>query len=227
MEDVYGCYAEQLRQGHQFAAEGRFKDALRHYQSAADLAGARALPHVAVGGMWLRLGHAKEALAAFERGLARDPADLDALRGRAAALLAAGRRAEAAQAQQLVANRAGRGANGAPAGPATQMSRADALMVAGEQAHAAGNTTVAISTWLAESADHAQASRYDAALDACLRALAADSSSVRVHLEITRLYAARGWTAQGRERAQLLRHLLALQPDTAIAAELEGLVAGA
>src|SRR3954469_21783648 len=97
MQDVYGRYAEALRLGHQRAAEGKFKDALGHYEAAAELGGEmRALPHVAVGGMYLRLSKVREALEAYERALAVEPSDMDAVTGRAAALLAAGRRGEAA-----------------------------------------------------------------------------------------------------------------------------------
>jgi len=136
MDDVYGRYRDALRLGHQLAAEGRFKEALRHYQAAAELAGSRALPHVAVGGMLLRLGQARDALAAFDRALEREPDDPDALSGRVAALLAAGRRAEAAQVQALMARPREPGASGAPAGDATPVSGADNLMATGEQARA-------------------------------------------------------------------------------------------
>ena len=70
MDDVYARYRESLRLGHQEAAEGRYAEALTHYQSAADVAADRALPHVAVGGVQLRLGHPKDALASYERALA-------------------------------------------------------------------------------------------------------------------------------------------------------------
>jgi tetratricopeptide (TPR) repeat protein len=225
MSDVYARYAEALRMGHQQAAEGRFKDALHHYRAAAELAGERALPHVALGGMYLRLGHAREALAAYERALGCAPDDLDALSGRAAALLAAGRRAEAAAAQARIDERARGLANGsAPAGPQTPMSRADTLMIAGDQARAAGDHAAAVEAWLAESTEHAAAERYDAALDACLRALALDSSAVAVHVALARIYARRGWLDEARQRAQLLRRLLDLRPEPAIQEQLDQVV---
>jgi len=226
MDDVYGRYRDALRLGHQLAAEGRFKEALRHYQAAAELAGSRALPHVAVGGMLLRLGQARDALAAFDRALEREPDDPDALSGRVAALLAAGRRAEAAQVQALMARPREPGASGAPAGDATPVSGADNLMATGEQARASGSVSAAVDAWLAESAEHRAAQHHDAALDACLRALALDSSSARTHLEFARIWLERGWAEHARERMQLLGRLLALAPDAQVSAALSSLAAG-
>ena len=59
---------------------------------------------------------------------------------------------------------------------------------------------------------------HDAALDACLRALALDSSAPRVHLEIARAWLARGWPDRAAQRLQLLERLLALQPDKRVSA---------
>lgn len=223
MQDVYGRYAEALRLGHQRAAEGRFKDALGHYQAAALLAGERALPNVAVGGMYLRLGKVREALVAFERALAHEPEDVDALTGRAAALLAAGRRGEAAQVQERITNGGPVGA--APAGDATLTPNSDRLMLAGEDARASRRPSAAIDAWLAESAEHRAAEHYDAALDACLRALSLDSSAARSHLELCRVWLARGWNDLAAERVTLLERLLALQPDAHVSAALRDLAA--
>jgi tetratricopeptide (TPR) repeat protein len=221
MQDIYGRYAEALRLGHQRAAEGRFKDALGHYQAAAELAGERAVPHVAVGGMLLRLGHVREALAAYERALVHEPDDVDALTGRAAALLAAGRRGEAAQVQEQI-TRGGPAAG--PTGGATPISNADRLMAAGEEARASRRTSAAIDAWLAESAEHRAAEHYDAALDACLRALALDSSAARSHLELARVWLARGWKDLAAERVALIERLLTLQPDAPVSAALRDLL---
>ena len=223
MDDVYGRYRDALRLGHQLAAEGRFKDALHQYQAAADVAGERALPHVAVGGMLMRLGQPREALAAFDRALEREPNDPDALSGRAAALLKAGRRTEAAQVQALIAQQREAGPVSAPAGDATPMTHADNLMATGEQARAGGRAPAAIDAWLAESVEHRAAKHHDAALDACLRALALDSSAARTHLELTRVWLARGWNDRAVVRMQLLDRLLALQPDATVATALHSL----
>ena len=227
MDDVYKRYAEELRTGHQLAAEGKYKDALRHYQAAAELAGERALPHLHVGSMLLHLGKSKDAVAAFERALAQEPKNLDALTGHAAALLAAGRRAEAGQVQARIALIRGREPDsvGAPAVDATPMSSAEMQMIAGEQARAAGNGQGAIDAWLAEAREYSNAALYDAALDACLRALAIDSSTSRIHLEMARVYFKRGWLDRAVERVTLLRRLLSMESDEEVRAALAGLVA--
>src|SRR5919108_3840106 len=154
MDDVYAQYREALKLGHQEAAAGRFAQALRHYHDAAELAPDRALPHIAVGGMQLRLGHARESLAAYERALQNEPTNIDALTGRAAALLAAGRRDEAHKVQQEIADarRAAESPMGFAPGDATPMSSADSHHAAGEMALTQGNTEAAIDAWLAESA---------------------------------------------------------------------------
>lgn len=224
MDDIYGRYREALRLGHHEAAEGRFGEALRNYQTAAEVAGDRALPHVGMGAMLLRLGRAKEALAAYERALVAEPTNLDALTGRAATLLATGRRDEAARVrQQMVDMRQSADLPSAPAGDGTPMSRADTLHAAGEEAMRAGTHEAAIDAWLAESAEHATEGHLDAALDASLRALAVAPGAPRIHLELCRLYFRRGWSDQGVERALLLERLLTLEPDPAIEAELRQL----
>ncbi|MEP7158357.1 MAG: tetratricopeptide repeat protein [Chloroflexota bacterium] len=223
MQDIYGRYAEALRLGHQSAAEGRFKDALSHYQAAAELAGERALPHVAIGGMFLRLGKVREALSAYERALTYDPEDMDAQTGRAAALLAAGRRSEAAEVHERITH--GGPLAGAPAGDATQTPNSERLMLAGEEARASQRPSAAIDAWLAESAEHRAAEHYDAALDACLRALSLDSSAARSHLEFARVWLARGWKSLAAERVKLLERLLALQPDDQVSAALRDIAA--
>ncbi|HUR16200.1 MAG TPA: tetratricopeptide repeat protein [Candidatus Limnocylindrales bacterium] len=225
-DDVYARYREALRLGHQEASEGHFAQALTLYQTAADLATGRALPLVGVGSMNLRLGRARDALVAYERALSFEPTNLDALTGRAAALLAAGRRDEAARVQQQIIDiRDGGPPAAAPAFNATPTSVADALYMEGDQALRRHNNDAAIDAWLGESREHAGATRFDAALDATMRALAIDPSSARVHLEMARLYFARGWVEQGVERALLLDRLLALEPDPRIQLALRSLAA--
>jgi tetratricopeptide (TPR) repeat protein len=223
--DVYARYAEALRAGHQFAASGKLKDALRCYRSASELGPDRAVPHVALGGTLLRLGQARDALAAYERALELEPNDVDALAGRAAALLAAGRRTEAAQAQERINGGAVAGGK-ATAGPFGPLSAADRLWASGEQARAAGKKKDAIDAWLAESAEHRVAGHHDASLDACLRALALDSSAPRIHLEIARAWLGRGWQERAAERLRLLDRLLMLQPDKDVAAAARELITG-
>jgi tetratricopeptide (TPR) repeat protein len=224
MADVYGQYAEALRAGHQFAASGQLKEALRCYRAATELAADRAVPHVALGGTLLRLGQNKDALAAYDRALELEPNDVDALTGRAAALLATGKRAEAAQLRQQIIS-------GVPVTAPAQLggaptSAADRHLASGEQARVAGKINAAIDAWLAESAEHRVAGHHDASLDACLRALSLDSSATRVHLEIARAWMARGWHERANERLRLLDRLLALQPDRQVAAAARELTRG-
>ena len=226
MDDVYARYREALRLGHQEAAEGRFAEALRHYQVAADVAADRALPHIAIGGMHLRLGRAKDALTAYDRALRAEPQNLDALGGRAAALLANGRRDEAARVRKQISDaRHAADSPEAQSGDGSPMSSADTLHAAGEAALRAGKGEAAIDAFLAESAEHTMVGHLDAALDASLGALAVSPGSARIHLELTRLYFRRGWTDKAVERALLLDRLLGLEPDDAIHAELRQLAA--
>jgi len=223
MDDVFARYQAALRTGHQLAAEGRFKDALIKYEEAAHVAERRALPQVCIGGMQLRLGKPKEALQAYDRALELEPDDLDAMTGRAAALLAAGRRAEAADAQQRIVER--------QAGPApvpttpdalrTPLSTAETLAIAGEQARDSGHTDAAVDAWLAESEEQLEAQQFDAAIDAILRVLALDTGSMRAHLQLTRIYFRRGWRPEALERIALMRKLLALSPDPEMTAALD------
>ena len=105
------------------------------------------------------------------------------------------------------------------------MTRADTRRVAADEALRAGQTEAAIDAFLAESAEHAAAKHFDAALDASMSALSVKPSSRRVHLQMTRLYFQRGWTDKGVERALLLDRLLSLDPDPAVAGELRELAA--
>jgi tetratricopeptide (TPR) repeat protein len=129
MDDVYTRYREALRLGHQEAAEGRFAQALSHYQVAAGAAPGRALPQIAIDAMHLRLGHVKESLAAYEQALQLEPANLDAMTGQTAALLAAGRREDAARVQRQMLDLTRPAMAEAPSpSEMTPMSRADTLM---------------------------------------------------------------------------------------------------
>jgi hypothetical protein len=63
------------------------------------------------------------------------------------------------------------------------MTPADALFVEGAEALQRHNNDAAIDAWLGESREHVTAERFDAALDASLRALAIDPGAARIHLE--------------------------------------------
>ncbi len=101
---LYERYKDALRQGHVAALRGRLEDAVVAYGEAARLAPERPLPHVSIGGVRLRLGDTAAAIAAFGEALARAPRDEAALAGRADALVTAGRRVEAAETLDLLAD---------------------------------------------------------------------------------------------------------------------------
>ena len=56
-----------------------------------------------------------------------------------------------------------------------------------------------------------------------MRALALDTGSSRVHLELTRLYFERGWYAEANQRSASLRRLLELSPNAEVSAGLDQL----
>jgi protein O-GlcNAc transferase len=93
---LYERYKDALRRGHVATMHGRTDVALAAYVEAATIAPDRALPHASIGTVYLRSGRPHDALSSFDAALARSPGDEAALAGRAAALEAIGRRAEAA-----------------------------------------------------------------------------------------------------------------------------------
>jgi len=94
--DVFERYRDALRQGHVAARRGRPDQALAAYIEAATLAPERSLPHASIGGVYLGQGRFAEAVGPFTAALDRMPTDEAALAGRAEALAALGRRADAA-----------------------------------------------------------------------------------------------------------------------------------
>ena len=95
-EVLYEQYKEALRRGHVAALRGRLDAAAAAYEEAARIAPDRALPYVGLGGVLTRLGRPDAALGAYAAALERAPADDGALRGKADVLATVGRRAEAA-----------------------------------------------------------------------------------------------------------------------------------
>jgi tetratricopeptide (TPR) repeat protein len=96
-EALYERYKDALRRGHVAALRGRHDVALDAYGEATRLAPDRALPFVSIAGVLARLGHASDALTAYDAALDRAPADEGALRGRADLLAATGDRIGAAE----------------------------------------------------------------------------------------------------------------------------------
>ena len=103
-DPIYERYKEALKQGHVAVLRGRLEEAIEHYRAAAGIATDRPLPHSSLGGVLLRLGRLDEALGAYTEALARAPTDEGALAGRSDALLAAGRRTEAAEVLETLAD---------------------------------------------------------------------------------------------------------------------------
>jgi tetratricopeptide (TPR) repeat protein len=102
-ETLYERYKDALRRGHVAALRGRLDAALVAYGEAAELAPERALPHASLGSVLRKLGRDDEALAAFGVALERAPRDEAALNGRADILAGRGRRVEAAEALDRLA----------------------------------------------------------------------------------------------------------------------------
>jgi len=100
---LYEQYKDALRQGHVAALQGRLDAALVAYGEAARLVPERALPLVSIAGIHLRIGDTAAALDAFDEAIDRAPRDEAALAGRADVLIRAGRRVEAAEALDLLA----------------------------------------------------------------------------------------------------------------------------
>ena len=94
--------------------------------------------------------------------------------------------------------------------PAALSSAADAALEAGEP----GRATELL---LAAARAYHATGRFDAALDACYRALATAPGDLELHLELVDLYNARGWGDLAAEKLALLARLVELDEDTAAA----------
>jgi tetratricopeptide (TPR) repeat protein len=94
---LYERYKDALRRGHVAALRGRPEEALGAYREAVALAPDRALPYASLAGVLAKSARYDEAVAAYDDALARAPRDEAALRGRADALVAAGRPVDAAE----------------------------------------------------------------------------------------------------------------------------------
>lgn len=101
---LYERYKDALRRGHVAALRGRNDAAVDAYGEAASIAPDRALPHVSVGGILVRMNRLDDAIASYERAIALAPRDEGALRGLAEVLIRAGQRAEAAAALDRLAD---------------------------------------------------------------------------------------------------------------------------
>ncbi|HET7029251.1 MAG TPA: tetratricopeptide repeat protein [Candidatus Limnocylindrales bacterium] len=101
---LYERYKDALRRGHVAALRGRNDAAVDAYGEAAEIAPDRALPHVSVGGILVKMDRLSDALAAYERAIALAPRDEGALRGLADVHARNGQRSEAAEALDRLAD---------------------------------------------------------------------------------------------------------------------------
>ncbi len=102
-EAIYERYKSALKRGHIAALHGRLDEALAAYADAASIAPERSTPHTSAGSALLRAGRGADALGRYGAALALAPRDEAALLGRARALDLLGRRREAAEAFDVVA----------------------------------------------------------------------------------------------------------------------------
>jgi Tfp pilus assembly protein PilF len=224
-DSVSTRYKEALRRGHMSVVKGRPREAIKHYREAGELVPERPLPFVSIGYIHLRMRDPRDALEAFDEALEREPNDLEALRGRAAALEAAGDARQAGTvrariAQLEVRTRTGQRSYAPVDRRALELER---HVSNGAAARAAGDTATASAAYLAAANGFAAANDFDAAMDACLRALEAHPGNIDVHFTMAVLYLRRGWAGLGAQRAMLIAHRLDVDDDPRRRAALHAL----
>ncbi len=208
-------YKDALRRGHVAVVKGRPREAIGHYQEAGSLAPDRPLPFVSIGNVYLQMRQPREAAAAFEKALQQAPADIDALRGKATALDAAGHDVEAGALRMRAAEieamtRAGRRhAAGVDAG-ALEL---EGHVGNGAAARVAGDLDIAVAAYLTAANGYAAVDDFVGAIDACLRALEARPGNIDVHFTMAVLYLRQGWAAHGEQRAVLIERRLDIDDD--------------
>jgi len=214
-ESVSTRYKDALQRGHVAVVKGRPREAIGHYEEAGTLVPDRPLPYLRMGEVYLQTEQPKEAVRAFDQALERAPSDIAATRGKAAALAAAGREAEArqvgARAAELEAmERAGQSGRRKPD---SRMLEIERHVANGGAARRAGDLGIAAAAYLAAANGFAAANDYDGAIDACFSGLEAQPGNIDIHFVMTMLYLRRGWTELGVQRALLLEHRLDIDDD--------------
>src|SRR5215203_1301022 len=109
-EALYERYKDALKRGHVASLRGRLEEALTAYAEAAAIAPERGTPHTSAGTALMRRKRPADALRRYSGALVLAPRDEAALLGRAQALAALDRRADAADAFDALAET--RAANG-------------------------------------------------------------------------------------------------------------------
>ncbi len=102
-EALYERYKDALRRGHVASLRGRLEEALTAYAEAAAIAPERATPHTSAGNALMRRKRPADAVRHYTAAVRLAPRDEAALLGRAQALTALARRAQAADAYDAVA----------------------------------------------------------------------------------------------------------------------------
>ncbi len=100
---LYERYKDALRRGHVASLQGRLEEAMAAYADAASIAPERSTPHTSAGTALLRRNRPADALNQFAAALRLSAGDDVALLGRAQALADLGRRPEAADAYDTLA----------------------------------------------------------------------------------------------------------------------------
>ena len=208
-------YKDALRRGHEAVVKGRPREAVKHYEEAGRLAEQRPLPFVSMGSVLLQMRQPRDAIRAFDEALRRAPTDIEAMRGMADALEADGRQDEARalgrRAAELEAmERAGRRIAHGSDERSLVLER---HVTEGERLHRQGDVEGAVAAFLSAAAGYTQQNSFDAALDACLRALEARPGAIDAHLMMAGMYLRRGWRELGVERVVLLDRRLQLDED--------------
>lgn len=218
-------YKEALRRGHLAVVKGRPREAVQHYEEAGRVAGERPLPFTSMGSVYLQMQQPHEAVRAYEEALRRAPDDLEAMRGRARALAADGKKNEAAaqshRADELESMRA-LGQRSAADVDARALGLENHL-AQGERARRASDLDGAVGAFLAVAQGYAQQGRFDGALDACFRALEARPGAIDVHMLMADMYLKRGWREHGVQRVLLLDKRLQIDEDPQRRASLTAL----
>lgn len=219
-DPVFERYKEALRAGHVSVLRGRLREALEHYTEATALADHRALPHVSVATVLLKLGKPKDALAAYDRALELEPAYQAARSGRADALEALGRFDEAGTMRRAIEDLPYETAEtlavvAPPADgeqPLPGAAEGERLIQGARRAAARGDREAELSGYLQAAAAYGRAEHIDAGLDACQRALSISPGDTAVHLALARLYFERGWRDRAVEKLVLLERLVDIEP---------------
>jgi len=214
-DPVSARYKEALRRGHVAVVKGRPREAIGHYEEAGKLAQHRPLPFVSMGSVYLQMRQPRAALLAYEEALKRAPADLDAMRGKAMALDADGKGGEArlllARAAEIEAME--RVDQHAAATVDPRGLELEGHVVAGLAARARGDLDLAAAAFLAAANGYSQQNDFDAAIDACLRALEARPGHIDVHFTMAVMYLRRGWADLGVQRVLLIEQRLRIDQD--------------